>query len=153
MVASGPQEVSSLSLAEAASGQGHFARGGSQNRLPSPTCTYPNTRLTRRRSLLSASKPSLNFQAQNGEGELIYVYYSDEGKKAGIGIQPIRRCVMKLLSRACCRKHESISDSLFYPAAHRDRLLEVLDAQQIKRGIFIYDGKLTPAAQKVRCHG
>ena len=29
------------------------------------------------------------------------------------------------------------------------RLLEVLDQQSIKKGIFIYDGKLTPAAQKV----
>lgn len=30
-----------------------------------------------------------------------------------------------------------------------DRLLEVLDSQDIKKGIFVYDGKLTPAAQKV----
>ena len=33
------------------------------------------------------------------------------------------------------------------------RLLEVLDQQSIKKGIFIYDGKLTPAAQKVRSIG
>lgn len=36
-------------------------------------------------------KSTLNFQAQNAEGEKIYVYYSDEERKAGVGIKPIRR--------------------------------------------------------------
>ncbi|CAD6582457.1 MAG: DNA-directed RNA polymerases II 24 kDa polypeptide (RNA polymerase II subunit 5) [Cyphobasidiales sp. Tagirdzhanova-0007] len=66
----------------------------------------------------SYSKSTLNFQAQNEAGEKIYVYYSDEEKKAGVGIKPIRR------------------------------ILEVLDEQHIKKGLFIYDGKLTPAASK-----
>ena len=39
----------------------------------------------------SYSKSTLNFQAQNEAGEKIYVYYSDEEKKAGVGIKPIRR--------------------------------------------------------------
>ncbi|KAL7005856.1 DNA-directed RNA polymerases II 24 kDa polypeptide (RNA polymerase II subunit 5) [Cystobasidiomycetes sp. EMM_F5] len=63
-------------------------------------------------------KSSLNFQAVNEAGEKIYVYYSDEEKKAGVGIKPIRR------------------------------ILQVLDEQKIDKGIFIYDGKLTPAAAK-----
>ena len=43
------------------------------------------------------SKSLLNFQAQNDLGEKIYVYYSDEEKKAGVGIKPIRRSINKLL--------------------------------------------------------
>jgi hypothetical protein len=43
--------------------------------------------------LVVHSKTTLNFQAQDEAGEKIYVYYSDEEKKAGVGIKPIRRCV------------------------------------------------------------
>jgi len=63
-------------------------------------------------------KSTLNFQAQNEAGDKIYVYYSDEEKKAGVGIKPIRK------------------------------ILGVLDEHKISKGIFIYDGKLTPAAAK-----
>ncbi|KAK9895809.1 RPB5 subunit of DNA-directed RNA polymerase [Cystobasidium minutum MCA 4210] len=63
-------------------------------------------------------RATLNFQAQNEAGEKIYVYYSDNEKKTGVGIAPIRR------------------------------ILTVLDEQKISRGLFIYDGKLTSAAAK-----
>lgn len=36
-------------------------------------------------------RATLNFQAQNEAGEKIYVYYSDNERKAGVGIAPIRR--------------------------------------------------------------
>jgi hypothetical protein len=36
-------------------------------------------------------RATLNFQAENEAGEKIYVYYSDNERKAGVGIAPIRR--------------------------------------------------------------